>query len=185
MMDQRHTAAGDLEDLIAGCAQGDQSAFKQLYDLQSARLYGLALRLTRDTGMAADALHDAMLQAWQRASRYDPSLGSVDAWLIGLVRYRSIDLLRKFGRERPGFDGETDEPDTDPDPLERLMTRDDGAALHRCLDELDGRYRRVVLLSFMDGLSHTELAEQLRTPLGTVKSWIRRGLIGLRECLGR
>ena len=185
MMDQRQAASGDLERLIASCAEGDQAAFRRLYDLQSARLYGLALRMTRDAGMAADALHEAMLQAWQRASRYDATLGSVEAWLIGLVRYRSIDLLRKYGRERPGLEGEADAPDTDPDPLARLLSRDDGEALHRCLDGLDGRYRRVVMLSFMDGLSHTELAEHLTMPLGTIKSWIRRGLLSLRECLGR
>ena len=185
MMDQGQTASGDLEGLIAACANGDQAAFKRLYDLQSARLYGLALRMTRDAGMAADALHDAMLQAWQRAARYDAALGSVEAWLIGLVRYRSIDLLRKYGRERPGLDDGVETPDTDPDPLERLMSRDDGAALHACIETLDTRYRRVVLLSFMDGFSHTELAEHLSMPLGTIKSWIRRGLLSLRECLGR
>ena len=184
MVDQGQAASRDLEPLIVACANGDQAAFKQLYESQSARLYGLALRMTRDGGMAADALHDAMLQAWQRASRYDSALGSVEAWLIGLVRYRAIDLLRKYGRERPGLEGETDMPDADPDPLHQLMATDDGAALHRCLDVLDGRYRNVVTLSFMDGLSHTELAERLTMPLGTIKSWIRRGLLSLRECLG-
>ncbi len=185
MSDSRQAASGDLEQLIAACADGDQAAFKRLYEVQSARLYGLALRMTRDAGMAADALHDAMLQAWQRAARYDATLGSVEAWLIGLVRYRSIDLLRKYGRERPGLEGEAETPDTDPDPLHQLMTTDEGSALHRCLDVLDARYRRVVTLSFMDGLSHTELAERLTMPLGTIKSWIRRGLLSLRECLGQ
>ncbi len=181
MIDQRR----DLEGLIAACAEGDQAAFQRLYELQAARLYGLALRMTRDAGMAADALHDAMLQVWQKASRYDATFGSVEAWLIGLLRYRAIDLLRKYGRERPGLEAETERPDTDPDPLDRLEATEDGAALHRCLDVLDVRYRRVVLLSFMEGLSHTELAERLAMPLGTIKSWIRRGLLSLRECLGR
>jgi RNA polymerase sigma-70 factor (ECF subfamily) len=183
MMDQRQTVSSDLERLIGACAAGDEAAFRRLYQLQSPRLYGLALRLTRDPGMAADALHDAMLQAWQRASRYDATLGSVEAWLIGLIRYRSIDLIRKYGRERPGLEGDTEATDTDPDPLQQLLATDDGEALHACLGGLDTRYRKVVLLSFMDGLSHTELAERLAMPLGTIKSWIRRGLLSLRECL--
>ena len=184
MIEQSQTASGDLERLIAACAGGDQTSFKRLYELQSPRLYGVALRMTRDAGLAADALHDAMLQAWQRAARYDASVGSAEAWLIGLVRYRSIDLLRKYGRERPGLDGEPEQVDDEPSPLERLVATDDGSRLHRCLAVLDDRYRRVVTLSFMDGLSHTELAERLTLPLGTVKSWIRRGLQSLRECLG-
>jgi RNA polymerase sigma-70 factor (ECF subfamily) len=184
MMDQSQTASGELERLIAACAQGDQVSFRRLYELQSSRLYGVALRMTRDAGLAADALHDAMLQAWQRASRFDATVGSAEAWLVGLVRYRSIDLLRKYGRERPGLDVETETADGAPSPLERLVATDEESRLHRCLAVLDERYRRVVTLSFMDGLSHTELAEKLTLPLGTVKSWIRRGLIGLRECLG-
>ena len=184
MMDHGQTASGDLERLIAGCADGDRASFRRLYDLQSPRLYGVALRMTRDAGLAADALHDAMLQAWQRASRFDATVGSAEAWLVGLVRYRSIDLLRKYGRERPGLDVETETADGEASPLDRLVATDEGSRLHRCLAILDERYRRVVTLSFMDGLSHTELAEKLALPLGTVKSWIRRGLIGLRECLG-
>jgi RNA polymerase sigma-70 factor (ECF subfamily) len=175
---------GELEGLVAAAATGDRAAFQRLYELQSPRLYGLALRMTRDAGMAADALHDAMLQAWQKASRYDPSLGPVEAWLVGLLRYRAIDLIRRYGRERPGFEAEAEGTDPEPDALSRLVESEDTSALRRCLAALDERYRRVVVLSFMDGLSHTELAERLTAPLGTVKSWIRRGLLNLRECLG-
>lgn len=174
---------GELEALVAACAQGDQSAFKRLYEAQSRRLYGFALRMTRDPGMAADALHEAMLQAWQRASRFDPSMGSAEGWLVGLVRYRSIDLIRKYGRERPGLEAEPETHDTEPTPLEHLMSGEDGERLRRCLATLDEKHRRVVLMSFMNGLSHSELADELATPLGTIKSWIRRGLAGLRECL--
>ena len=177
------SVASELEGLVARAAGGDKAAFQRLYELQAPRLYGLALRMTRDAGMAADALHDAMLQAWQKAARYDASLGPVEAWLVGLVRYRAIDLIRRYGRERPGLDGQDEEADPEPDPLARLVSSDEGSALHRCLQGLEERYRRVVLLSFMDGLSHTELAERLTAPLGTVKSWIRRGLLNLRECL--
>ena len=179
------SSAGDLEGLVAESANGDHAAFQRLYELQAPRLYGLALRMTRDAGMAADALHDAMLQAWQKAARYDASLGSVEAWLVGLLRYRTIDLIRRYGRERPGLDAPDEEVDPEPDPLARLVSTDEGSALHRCLQALEERYRRVVVLSFMDGLSHTELAERLTAPLGTVKSWIRRGLLTLRECLER
>ena len=175
--------AGDpLAELLARCAAGDRAAFRSLYDLQSARLYGIALRLTRQPALAADAVHDAFMQVWQRSSRFDPSRGHAEAWLAGLLRYRAIDLLRRRGREEYGLEP-AEEADRDPDPLERLASSEESEALRRCLEELDEHQRRVVLLAFVDGLSHSELATSLKSPLGTVKSWVRRALIGLRRCL--
>lgn len=150
--------------------------------MQSARLYGQALRLTRQPQLAADAVHDAFLQVWQRASQFDPARGRAEVWLSSLLRYRAIDILRKRSRENYGLEP-ADEPDTGPDPLHQLVSSADGQALRRCLDELGEGQRRVVLLAFVDGLSHSELAIRLKAPLGTVKSWVRRSLLGLRRCL--
>lgn len=171
-----------LDLLLSRCGGGDRNAFRQLYDLQSARLYGQALRLTRQPQLAADAVHDAFLQVWQRSSRFDPSRGRAEAWLSSLLRYRAIDILRKRGRENYGAEP-VEEPDTSPDPLDQLVSSAEGTALRRCLDELEEGQRRVVLLAFVDGLSHSELAARLQAPLGTVKSWVRRALLGLRRCL--
>lgn len=171
-----------LNGLLSRCGGGDRAAFRRLYDLQSARLYGQALRLTRQPQLAADAVHDAFLQVWQRSSRFDPARGHAEAWLSSLLRYRAIDILRKRSRENYGVEA-ADEPDPGPDPLHQLVSSSDGIALRRCLDQLEEGQRRVVLLAFVDGLSHSELASRLQAPLGTVKSWVRRALLGLRRCL--
>ena len=171
-----------LDTLLERCGRGDRTAFRRLYDAQSARLYGQALRLTRQPQLAADAVHDAFLQVWQRSSRFDPARGHAEAWLASLLRYRAIDILRRRGRESYGVEP-AEEPDTAPDALDQLVASTAGSELRRCLELLEEGQRRVVLMAFVDGLSHSELATRLQAPLGTVKSWVRRALIGLRRCL--
>ena len=172
----------DTAVLLHRCAGGDRAAFRLLYDRWGSRLYGIALRITRQPALAADALHDAFLQIWQQAHQFDPERGSPDAWLIGIVRYRALDIVRRRSREVPGYEPEGRE-DESPDALARLVSTAEGAALHRCLNELEEDRRRLVVLAFVDGLSHSDLAERMGVPLGTVKSWIRRSLISLRGCL--
>jgi RNA polymerase sigma-70 factor, ECF subfamily len=176
------TTPDDAERLLHRCASGDRGAFRMLYDRWGNRLYGIALRITREAALAADATQDAFVQVWQQAHRFDPDRGSAETWLIGIVRYRALDLIRRQSREVSGYEGEEREDDT-PDALARLVSTAEGAALHRCLGELEEDRRRLVVLAFVDGLSHSELAERLSVPLGTVKSWIRRSLISLRGCL--
>ncbi len=171
-----------IESLLARCGGGDRTAFRTLYDLQAPRLYGQALRLTRQPQLAADAVHDTLLQVWQRSSRFDGRRGSAEVWLSSLLRYRAIDILRKRGREIYGLQP-SEEPDAGPDPLGQLLANAEADALHRCLEQLEEAQRRVVLLAFIDGLSHSELAVRLQAPLGTVKSWVRRALLSLRRCL--
>lgn len=178
----RRAQDATLSALLAQCGQGDRAAFRRLYDLESQRLYGLALRITRQPSLAADAVHDALLQAWQRAARFDPARGSVAAWLTGLVRYRAIDAMRKRAREVTGADL-PEEADETPGALDRLLAKAAGQALHRCLNGLEQRQRQVIVMAFVEGLSHAELAMRLASPLGTVKSWIRRGLQALKVCL--
>ena len=146
------------------------------------RLYGIALRITRQASLAADATQDAFVQIWQQAHRFDPERGSAEALLVSMVRYRALDIVRRQSREVPGYEPDERE-DEAPDALARLVSTAEGAALHRCLGELEADRRRLVVMAFVDGLSHSELAERLRVPLGTVKSWIRRSLLSLRECL--
>ena len=172
----------DVTLLLQRCGEGDRAAFHRLYEMQSPRLYGLALRLMQQPTLAADAVHDAFIQVWQRAERFDPARGAAEAWLTSLLRYRAIDILRRRSRERYGHE-RPEEPDPSPGALEQLGERAEGEALRRCLAELEEGQRRVVLLAFMEGLSHSELALRLQAPLGTVKSWVRRALLGLRRCL--
>ncbi len=168
--------------LLGQCAQGDAKAFRSLYEAMSARLYGVALRITRNPALASDAVHDAMLQVWRNADRYSPERGNADGWLVSLVRYRALDLIRKHGRESTGVDV-PEQVDEDPDALSRMVSQSDGAALRACLDMVDPARRRLILLAFIEGLTQSEVAARVSQPLGTVKSTIRRVLIGLRACL--
>lgn len=176
------TGSVTLTDLLARCRTGDGDAFRALYDAESARLYGMALRITGQPALAADAVHDAFLQASQKAGRFDPARGSAEAWLTGLVRYRAIDLIRQRTREAPE-EAAPEREDPQPGALDVLLESAAGEALHRCLSVLEERQRQIIVLAFVNGMTHAELASHLNAPLGTVKSWIRRGLQALKACL--
>lgn len=172
----------EMADLLRRIAAGDRAAFRLLYEAQGARLYGVALRITRQSALASDAVHDALLQVWRNAGRFDLARGDPGAWLLSLVRYRALDIARRRGREVS--DEDMPEPaDDEPDPLERLAALRDAAALRACLAQLAAERRRLVVLTFVEGLTHNEAAARLGMPLGTVKSWIRRSLQSLRLCL--
>ncbi|GAB0112803.1 RNA polymerase sigma factor [Acidisoma sp. C75] len=173
---------GDLTALLLRCASGDRAAFRSLYDSQSSRLHGLALRITRDPALAADATHDAFVQVWNQAVRFDPAKGAAAAWLISILRYRALDITRRRSREQGGYEPPEQE-DESPSALALLESSDEGAALRRCLDELEPDRRRLLMQAYADGLSHSEIADKTGTPLGTVKSWIRRSLASLKRCL--
>ncbi len=164
------------------CGAGDRAAFRELYQLQSGRLHGLALRLLRQPALAADAVHDTFLQVWQNAGRFDPARGSAEAWLATLLRYRAVDILRRrdHGQEDATIPERAEEG---PDALALLASSEQGTALRHCLEQLDPVQRRAVSLAFLEGRSHAELSRALAVPLGTAKSRVRRALISLRRCL--
>ncbi|WP_044561355.1 sigma-70 family RNA polymerase sigma factor [Azospirillum sp. B4] len=163
-------------------AEGDQGALRQIYEREAARLHGIALRIVRRPEVAADALHDAFLQIWRNAGAFSTGMGSAPAWMTSIVRYRALDAARRMGRESL-TDTIPDAADDAPDPLRALEDARDAAGVTRCLQRLDEKSRRAIVLAFVEGLSHGQVAERLATPLGTVKSWIRRGLSSLKECL--
>ncbi len=170
------------DTLLRRCADGDREAFRQLYDRHSPRLYAVALRITRHGSLASDALQEAFVQIWQNAGLYDPARGAPEAWMAALTRYRALDLVRRAGPAMlPIADDEAAE-DLSTD-LAALDQEVDGRALRECLERLDAGRRRLVVLAFVEGFSHSELAQRLAQPLGTVKSSIRRALFMLRECL--
>ena len=178
-----HTSfSDDSATLMHRCGYGDRAAFRTLYDRFSAKLYGIALRFLRQPSLAADATQEAFVQIWQQAHRFDAERGDADAFMVTLVRYRALDILRRTGREVLGYDGEEQE-DESPDALSRLVSSSEGAALKTCLDRLEPARRKMVVLAFVDGLSHGDLAQKLGMPLGSVKSAIRRSLLSLRACL--
>lgn len=176
--------AFDYEATIAGCARRDPVALRRLYDREAPFLLGLARRILRRDDAARDVLHDSFLDVWQRAETFDPQRGAGRAWIAGIVRHRAFKVLRRDGREAELDDAARDAvPDDAPDAFARLAQAQDGTALHRCLDRLEPVRRRVLILAYVDGLSQTEIAGRLATPLGTVKAWTRRSLISLKECL--
>lgn len=170
-------------ELLRRCRAGDREAFRALYDAEGPRLYGMALRITGQAALAADAVHDAFLQVWQRADRFDPERGSAEGWLTGLVRYRSIDIVRSRARETSD-DAIPEQVDPDPGALEAMLATAAGRDLHRCLSALEEPQRRMIVLAFVNGMTHAELAAHVKAPLGTVKSWNPAGADGAESVPG-
>jgi RNA polymerase sigma-70 factor (ECF subfamily) len=172
-----------LARLIASVATGDRAALRAIYERQSVRLFGVANAILRDRDAAADALQDAFLKLARRAGQFDAARGPAEAWLAGIVRHAALDLLRARGREVPTADPGLGDEAVAPEAEERLAASAEGRRLRECLAGLEPRNREGIILAFVHGLSHPQIADRLGTPLGTVKSWIRRGLLALRECL--
>ncbi len=166
-----------LAGLLGAAAAGDQQAFAELYRLTAPRMNAIARRISGDQDRASEALQDAYVRIWSHAATFDRSRGSLMSWMIAIVRNAAIDLLRRRGRPTGQIEEALESPD--------LTTTTPGSALdiERCLAQLDGQQATAVSLAFLYGYSHSELASRMEAPLGTVKSWIERGLRKLRSCL--
>lgn len=175
----------DYEATLVACARGEIAELRELYDRDAAWLMGVAMRIVRRRELAEEVLHDAFVQIWQKAHTFDPKLGSGRGWIFSIVRNRALTTLRHQNREiATGDSSLEDVADPAADPLVDLTRSSEGQALHRCLQALDEQRRTCILLAYMEGLTQQQIADRLRAPLGTVKAWIRRGLIALKECLG-
>jgi RNA polymerase sigma-70 factor (ECF subfamily) len=179
-----------LVNLLARVALRDQQAFKELYDLTSSHLYGVALRYLRTASTAEEILQEAYINVWQQAGTYAATLSAPMTWLISVVRNKALDHLRKFKRETEttdsvdaGAEGQVEAIAEHADPHELFSAATEAMVLKRCVALLDAPQRQSLALAFYDGLSHSELAEHLRVPLGTAKAWVRRGLERLRKCI--
>lgn len=178
-------------ELIDRVAAQDDRALKALYDRTSSKLYGLALRILRERDAAEDALQEAFLAIWRGAGSYRASLSPPLAWMGLIVRSRALDALRKRTSDRADVTDELDDLLSETlagdaaNPMDTADASEQAFALHQCLSRLEGKQREVVSLAYLRDQSHGELAEQLKLPLGTVKTWIRRGLEQLRQCMAR
>jgi RNA polymerase sigma-70 factor (ECF subfamily) len=179
------TPAFDHEAALLACAQGERFALRALYEHEGRWLLGVALRIVRDRALAEDVLHDAFLQIWSQAHTFEPTLGSARGWVYTVVRHAALKAVRDPGRlellDTPVLAALSDAQQAQQDaPADRALDTD---SLERCLQRLDEARRACVVHAFVDGYTHEQIAEKLATPLGTVKSWIRRSLASLKECL--
>ncbi len=168
------------EELLAKTAIGSRDAFRELYQLTVTHLFPVALRILKQQDKAEEAVQDAYVQIWDKANQFHASRGSAGAWMCTIVRYRALDQLRR----RPPETSDEQVPElSDPrDEIGRLLQ---GSDLQLCFEDLSAEQQQAVSLAYLEGLSHAELSSRLAAPLGTIKSWVRRGLLALRECLSR
>ena len=177
--------------LIDRVALLDEKALRELYEQTSSKLYGVAVRVVTNREWAEDVLQEAFINIWKIAGDYKATLSPPMAWMALVVRSRGLDFLRRRASERANRMQELDDVISDtvagdsPNPMDVAQASEQAKALHNCLSQLDNKQREVVSLAYMRDLSHGELAEQLKLPLGTVKTWIRRGLEQLRGCMAK
>lgn len=167
-------------------AAGDRGALRQLYEASSAKLFGVCLRILSDRDESEDVLQEVYLTIWRRADRFEAGRASVMTWVSTIARNRAIDRLRARGPmayAEPVEALEIDDGSVGADDL--VMAGQDARALSDCLEELDDRTRAVIRTAFFEGVTYEALASRMDAPLGTVKSWIRRGLAKLKGCLER
>lgn len=188
----------ELAALLGRTGLGDRAAFATLYERTSAHLFAVILRINRDRAQAEDILQEAYVNVWRSAQSFDAAQSQPLTWLTSVARNRAIDSLRRAqsqpqiqaaftsgGDEAEDVDVYDQVADDGAGPLELLSRASDARALSHCMQALSAQQRQSVALAFFDGLSHAEVAEHLREPLGTVKSWVRRALATLKGCLDR
>jgi len=189
-----------LADWLGRCALGDRQAFRKLYEATSPRLLGVIAQLVGRGALAEDLLQDVYVRVWKAAGQYRAGAGSPMAWMAATARYRAIDHLRSRG-SRPevaigdlplnaNMDDSDDDPshrvpDPGPGPAKTFEAQSEAEAVQGCLGTLQGAQQQSISLAYYQGLSHGEIAAHLGAPLGSVKTWVRRGLIALKACLER
>lgn len=174
---------GELAAIVRDIAGGDRKAMATLYQRTSSKLFGICIRLLGSEAEAEDVLQDVYVTVWGKAGSFDAAKASPITWLSVLARNRSIDRLRKRRVKFEDLDMAQDIADDDPSAFDLAVQAQDRDRLANCLDELEDKPRRMIRAAFIDGATYSELAKTESVPLGTMKSWIRRGLKALRECL--
>jgi RNA polymerase sigma factor (sigma-70 family) len=175
------TDDAQLTAALARCAGGDRAALRLIFDMEAARMTGVAFRILRRRDLAEEAVQEAFLRIWRLARSFDPARGNGRTWIYAVMRNRALSLLQDEARY-PVSDEDSPWPDASAEAAFALLP--ETSALRRCLEQLDLTRRTAVILAYAHGMSHGELAGKLGVPLGTAKSWTRRGLLSLQECMG-
>ena len=178
-----------LKGLLAAAGRrdaGSQAAFAQIYQSTSSKLFGVALRILRRQDWAEEVLQECYVNIWNHSASYQAGLSAPMTWMTSIVRNRCLDWLR-----RPTLEDATDDNSVfeavespEPGPLALLQQSAEAGAISRCMETLEEKQRQAISVAFFEGLTHAELSEKLGQPLGTVKTWVRRGLLKLKDCLG-
>lgn len=177
--------ANELVWLLAAVAKGDQAAFERLYAATRTKLYGVSLRILRRSDMAEEVLQESYVKIWRNAGEFNPRLASPITWMVAITRNGALDVLRKrtersLEEEPQALEVAADEPD----PLARRQMTDELKRLLACMGSLEEEHRKVLLLAYYNGWSRDELATKFDKPVNTIKTWLRRALIQIRECMG-
>ena len=173
----------DQASALLACAKGDQEALRRLFEAEAGKLQGVALRILRRHDLAEEAVQDTFVRIWKVAGQFDPERGSARAWIYAILRNRALTILRESDRERPESPAVLAEQSDEETLREAWAGLSETSDLQRCLGELDETKRQGILMAYVLGYTHGEIAGRLGAPLGTAKSWVRRGLQALRECL--
>jgi len=182
MQDDQQT----LADALGRCARGDRAALQLIFQREGGRMVAVAQRILRRRDLAEDVVQEAFIQIWTKAAQYAPARGSARGWIYAIARNRALNLLRDGKRfelaDTDALDAlqETAHVDHSGDIWADLDQHD---RLRDCLSRLDEAKRRCILMAYMSGYTHGEIAGRLQVPLGTAKAWVRRGLTSLRECM--
>src|SRR4051794_40914266 len=176
-----------LAAALARVAGGDRAALRIVYQDTSAKLFGVCLRILNDRSEAEDVLQDVYVTVWRKAASFDPARASPITWLVAIARNRAIDRLRSSAGSRRSepIESAEDVRDDAPGALDLVVAAEQQERLKTCLGELEERHSAVIRSAFLDGVTYEQLAQRMEVPLGTMKSWIRRGLMKLRTCLER
>jgi RNA polymerase sigma-70 factor, ECF subfamily len=173
----------EIAGLLSRCALRDRQAFAALYSRTSAKLFGVTLRILKDRSEAEEALQEVYVKIWQRADRYVAGGYSPISWLVAIARNHSLDILRGRKPKSEDIDVALEIADAAPTPEQAAADSGERARIDSCLDELDSDKAAAVRGAYLDGYSYDELATRFSVPLNTMRTWLRRSLLKLRECL--
>ncbi|WP_246546300.1 sigma-70 family RNA polymerase sigma factor [Ancylobacter defluvii] len=174
----------ELAQALDGCARGDRACLRRLYQHLAPQMIGVAFRLLRRKDLAEEVVHDTFVRIWEKAGTFDPARGEPTTWIFAILRHRALNVLRGEQRIDLVEDFEPMHLAVDGADAEAMVIAlSEAGALRRCLERLEPLRRQAIVLAYARGLTHGELAGRLGIPLGTAKSWIRRSLLSLRQCL--
>ncbi|MHA6297075.1 sigma-70 family RNA polymerase sigma factor [Devosia sp. CAU 1758] len=177
------SATADIADLISRCSLRDRQAFRTLYQRTSAKLFGVVLRILRNRAEAEEAIQEVYIKIWQRSDRYIAGQYSPISWLVAIARNHALDMVRARRPASDGLDAAMEIADAGPSPEKLTEASQEGGRIEACLATLEPDRADAVRGAYLDGYSYDELAQRFAVPLNTMRTWLRRSLMKLRECL--